>query len=53
MNFPDKGIDVILDPVGASHAADNMEMIAMDGRFVFCCLRVGVCCQMLIADASC
>lgn len=36
-----RGIDVILDPVGASYLNDNLACLAMDGRFVLIGLMSG------------
>jgi len=37
----ERGVDVILDPVGASYLADNLELLALNGRLVLIGLMGG------------
>ncbi|MGD8416107.1 MAG: NAD(P)H-quinone oxidoreductase [Pseudomonadales bacterium] len=40
-SFSDSGVDVILDPVGAGYLADNLSVLATDGRLVIIGLMGG------------
>ncbi len=50
VDFWSDGVDLVLDPVGASYLADNIKMLAFDGRLVLIGLMGGARAQLDLAS---